>query len=203
VKGTIRIIAGLMKGRVIHFNTGRFNNADITPQKVKGAIFSIIGEDLQGKTFIDLFSGSGQIGIEALSRGCSLVVLNEKDRFRFEFIKDFLAKNKLLDRAILLSLDAKSAVKHISAKGVRADFVFIDPPYSKKEGIADTYSKIISYIVGSDVLHEDSLLIAQHFSANELPQICHGLEKRPVKRYGSTSLSIYGWDPCDLQILDC
>jgi 16S rRNA (guanine(966)-N(2))-methyltransferase RsmD len=200
VKGSIRIIAGSMKGRVIPFNTGRFNNADITPQKVKGAVFSIIGEDLREKTFVDLFSGSGQIGIEALSRGCSEVVLNEKDRFRFEFIKDFLAKNKLLDRATLLNLDARSAIKHISDKGVRADFIFIDPPYSKKEGLVDTYNKIISHITASDIWHEDSGIIVQHFSANELPQNYHGFVKRFVKRYGSTSLSIYELIiyPCDL-----
>ena len=180
-----------MKGRIIPFNTGKFNSADITPQKVKGAVFSIIGEDLQGKIFVDLFSGSGQIGIEALSRGCSLAVLNEKDRFRFEFIKDFLAKNKLLDRVILLSLDGKSAIRHISAKGVRGHYVFIDPPYSKNDGITDSYDKIISYIADFDILHEDSEIIIQHFSANELPETCKGFVKRSVKRYGSTSLSIY------------
>ena len=189
MKGTIRIISGLMKGRAIPFNTGRFNNADITPQKVKGAIFSIIGEDLQGKTFVDLFSGSGQIGIEALSRGASLVVFNEKDRFRFEFIKDFLTKNRLLDRVIILNIDAESAVKHI---GVRADFIFIDPPYNKDNGKTDIYNRMISYITDSDLLHEDSIIIVQHWGENELPATCCGLEKMSAKRYGSTALSIYG-----------
>ena len=188
MKGTIRIISGLMKGRVIPFNTGRFNNADITPQKVKGAIFSIIGEDLQGKTFVDLFSGSGQIGIEALSRGASLVLFNERDRFRFEFIKDFLTKNRLLDRVILLNIDAKSAVKHI---GVRADFIFIDPPYNKDNGKTDIYNRMISHITESDLLHEDSIIIVQHWGENELPAACCGLAKMSVKRYGSTALSIY------------
>ena len=191
MKGTIRIISGLMKGRIIPFNTGRFNSADITPQKVKGAIFSIIGEDLQGKTFVDLFSGSGQIGIEALSRGCSLAVLNEKDRFRYEFIKDFLSKNRVFDGIMLLNMDARSAIRHLSAKGVRADFVFLDPPYTKESRIANSYNQIISYITSSDILHEDSEMIVQHFSANELPETCSGFVKKSVKRYGSTSLSIY------------
>ena len=192
MKGTIRIISGLMKGRVIPFNTGRFSNADITPQKIKGAVFSIIGEDLQGKTFVDLFSGSGQIGIEALSRGASLVVLNEKDRFRFEFIKEFLTKNRLLERVILLNIDAKSAVKYMSDKEVRADFIFIDPPYSKEEGEVNIYNRIISHITVSDILHEDSIIIVQHWALNELAAACCGLEKISVKRYGSTALSIYG-----------
>jgi 16S rRNA (guanine(966)-N(2))-methyltransferase RsmD len=187
----LRIISGLMKGRAIPFNTGKFNNADITPQKVKGAIFSIIGEDLQGKTFVDLFSGSGQIGIEALSRECSLAVLNEKDKFRFEFIKDFLIKNKLLDKVMLLNLNAKSAIKHIANKGVRVDFIFIDPPYIKEGGLVEIYNEIISYIVSSDILHEDSVIIVQHFSSNELPPDCSGLVKKSVKKYGATSLSIY------------
>lgn len=202
MKGTIRIISGLMKGRVIPFNTGRFNSADITPQKVKGAIFSIIGEYLQGKTFVDLFSGSGQIGIEALSRGASPVVLNEKDRFRFEFIKDFLIKNRLLDRVTLLNLSAKSAIKRLWDKGVRADFIFIDPPYSKEEGTVNTYNEIISHITNFDILHEDSVIIIQHFSANELPEKCYEFAKSSVKRYGSTSLSIYEKDSIKDNIMD-
>jgi len=62
---TVRVIAGSHRGRIIPFSNRDFGNADITPQKVKSAVFSIIGEWLSDETFLDLFAGSGQIGIEA------------------------------------------------------------------------------------------------------------------------------------------
>src|SRR3990172_4106761 len=86
----IRIIAGGLKGRVIPFSNKKFDDADITPQKVKGAVFSMIGEWLEGKGFLDLYAGSGQIGLEALSRGADPVVLNEPDARRFHFITSYL-----------------------------------------------------------------------------------------------------------------
>jgi 16S rRNA (guanine(966)-N(2))-methyltransferase RsmD len=191
VKGTIRIISGLMKGKIIPFNVSKFNDAEITPQKVKGALFSIIGENLDGKTFVDLYSGSGQIGFEALSRKCSLAIMNELDRFRFNFIRDFVAQSGTGERAIVLNLKAKSALKYLSDRGVKADFVFLDPPYDKEKGTTEFYDPILSDVCKSGILKADSEIIIQHYSANELPGSCGELEKSGVKKYGSTSLSIY------------
>jgi len=191
VKGTIRIISGLMKGKVIPFNVSKFSDAEITPQKVKGALFSIIGENLQGKTFIDLYSGSGQIGFEALSRNCSFVILNEKDRFRFNFIRDFIMQSGNSDRSLILNLNAKSALKYISERKVKADIVYLDPPYDKEKGSTGFYDPILKDLCGSEILHENSEIIVQHYSANELPESCGDLTKSAVKKYGSTSLSIY------------
>ncbi|HNX24576.1 MAG TPA: RsmD family RNA methyltransferase [Spirochaetota bacterium] len=191
MKGTIRIISGLMKGRVIPFNVSKFNDAEITPQKVKGALFSIIGENLNGKTFIDLYSGSGQIGFEALSRKCSLVVMNEKDRSRVEFIRNFITQSGNGDRSLVLNLNAKSALKKLSERGVKADIVFLDPPYDKEKGATGFYDPILRDISESGILHESSELIIQHYSANLLPESCGKLNKAGSRKYGSTSLSIY------------
>lgn len=191
MKGTIRIISGLMKGRVIPFNSARFNNAEITPQKVKGALFSIIGENLSGKTFVDLYSGSGQIGFEALSRKCSLVIFNEKDKLRFEFIKNFISQSGTGDRTLALNLNADTALKRIADRGVRADVIFLDPPYEKEKGATDFYDRILEDISQSGILHGGSDVVVQHFSANELPEVIRGLGKTGVRKYGSTSLSLY------------
>jgi len=180
-----------MKGKVIPFNVSKFSDAEITPQKVKGALFSIIGENLQGKTFIDLYSGSGQIGFEALSRNCSFVILNEKDRFRFNFIRDFIMQSGNSDRSLILNLNAKSALKYISERKVKADIVYLDPPYDKEKGSTGFYDPILKDLCGSEILHENSEIIVQHYSANELPESCGDLTKSAVKKYGSTSLSIY------------
>ena len=191
MKGTVRIISGSMKGKVIPFNGTKFNDAEITPQKVKGAIFSILGENLQGKTFIDLYSGSGQIGLEALSRQCSLAVLNEKDRLRFGFIKNFIEQSGNSERSILLNMNAKSALNYLSGRGVRADIVFLDPPYDKEKGSTGFYDPLLKDICTSGILNEDPVIIIQHFSAGSLPEQCGDLKKTGVRKYGSTSLSIY------------
>jgi len=191
MKGTIRIISGLMKGRVIPFNTAKFTDAEITPQKVKGALFSILGENLQEKTFIDLYSGSGQIGFEALSRKCSLVVFNEMDRSRFEFIKNFITQSINGDRTIILNSNAGTALKSLADRGVKADIIFLDPPYNKGKGATDYYNPILLDIDKSGILKENSEVIIQHFSANELSETCGDLKKIDVKKYGTTSLSIY------------
>ncbi len=191
MKGTVRIISGLMKGRVIPFNVSKFNDAEITPQKVKGALFSILGEYLQGKTFIDLYSGSGQIGIEALSRECSIVVFNEKERSRYEFIRKFITQSDYSERAIVLNLSAMSALANLLEKDIKADIVFLDPPYKKETGASGFYDSILTDIVGSGILKEESEVIVQHYSDNVLPEFCSNLKKNDVKKYGSTSLSIY------------
>ena len=191
MKGSIRIISGLMKGRAIPFNMSRFKDAEITPQKVKGALFSIIGENLQDKTFIDLFSGSGQMGFEALSRKCSMAVFNERDRARFEFIKNFAALSGHSDRALVLNLSAKAALKFIYDRGIKADFVFLDPPYDKETGGAALYDPILMDVEKSGILKENSEIVIQHFSGNELSDLCGELKRTDTKKYGSTSLSIY------------
>ena len=191
MKGTIRIISGSMKGKSIPFNMSKFNNAEITPQKVKGALFSIIGENLQGKTFIDLYSGSGQIGFEALSRKCDLAVFNEKERSRFEFIRNFIIECGNSEQSLVLNFNANSALKYLSDRGVKADIVFVDPPYDKEKGETDLYDPILGEIVKSGILKDSSEIIIQHYSANRLPDSAGDLKKTDVKKYGTTSLSIY------------
>jgi len=180
-----------MKGRAIPFNMNKFKDAEITSQKVKGALFSIIGENLNDKIFVDLFSGSGQIGIEALSRKCSMAVFNEKDRTRFEFIKSFAAQSANSGRSLVLNLNAKAALKFIADRGIKADFIFLDPPYDKETGGAALYDPILMDVIKSGILKESSEVVIQHFSGNELSESCGDLIKTDTKKYGTTSLSIY------------
>ena len=191
MKGTVRVNSGSLKGRVIPFHISRSDNADITPQKVKGALFSLLGERLSGKTFIDLFSGSGQIGIEAISRDCGLVVFNDRDSRLIERIKVFLKQTCSDKNILLLNLHAASAVRYLSQRKISADIVFIDPPYVKGKGSPDFYISLLDDIAHSGILNDSSILIVQHFSINILPETSGCLIKTDIKKYGSTSLSIY------------
>jgi len=191
VKGTVRIIAGTLRGKVIPFLNSRYGDADITSQKVKGALFSILGEHLNGKVFIDLFSGSGQIGVEALSRGADLVVFNEYDRSRFSFIKHFVDSIRTENKPIILNMKAEDALKYISARGIKADIIFVDPPYEKVKGTIYSYSSIIEIIGETGVSEKDGIIVIQHFTSNILPERCSIFTRSSIKKYGTTTISLY------------
>lgn len=191
LKGTVRVTAGRLKGRAIHFVNTRFDNADITPQKVKGALFSMLGESLDGLVFLDLYSGSGQIGVEAISRGCSLVVFNEFDRKRYSFIREFLDQVCERDEFLALNMKATSALKILSDKGIRPDIIFLDPPYDKNRVGGSIYKFLLETLSEPGLTAGDAVVVIQHFSKNELPEDAGTFRKKFTRSYGTTSLSMY------------
>jgi 16S rRNA (guanine966-N2)-methyltransferase len=187
----VRIIAGDYRGKIIHFSNKKFDDADITPQKVKGALFSSIGEKLSGTSFLDLYGASGQIGFEALSRGADRVIINEQDKKRFSFIQAFAAELMTSPRLVLLNLNAASAIGYVKKAGYMLDYVFIDPPYHKTGGTPMHYDTIITLIGESGVVRDNGLIIVQHFSANVMPRKISSCQCQSTKKYGNTSLSFY------------
>lgn len=191
MKGTVRVTAGKLKGRVIPFVNSRFDNADITPQKVKGALFSILGESLDGLVFLDLYAGSGQIGIEAISRGCSLAVINEFDRKRYTFIREFLDQACGRDEFLALNMKASSALKMIRDRGIRPDIIFLDPPYDKNRVGGSIYTFLLETLSEPGLAADDALVVIQHYSKNELAGEAGAFRKKFTRQYGTTSLSVY------------
>ena len=106
----MNVISGKLKKRRIPIPVHNFKNIETTPQKVKGALFSIIGEDLTNKTFLDLYSCTGQIGIEALSRGAALVVMNENDKKKYAFIKNLIKDWELIDNSTITNFHASKCI---------------------------------------------------------------------------------------------
>jgi 16S rRNA (guanine966-N2)-methyltransferase len=188
----LRIIAGTMKGRVIPFDNRKFDNADITPQKIKGAIFSMIGEWLQGKGFLDLYAGSGQIGIEALSRGANPVAFNEADIRRFLFIKSSLQNYGIVSGVEMLNLPALKALEMLRDRNHAFDYIFLDPPYVKIKETTEQYHEIIEKIGARGVLASGGEIIIQHFSNNIISKEVGPYQIKTTKKYGRTSLSVYG-----------
>jgi 16S rRNA (guanine(966)-N(2))-methyltransferase RsmD len=191
LKGTVKIISGNMRGRIIPFDNKKFSDADITPQKVKGALFSILGEELHGRVFVDLFSGSGQMGLEALSRWCERAVFVEKDPHRFRFIRKTVENTGNSSRAILYNTDYVSALNKISGSGIRADIIFADPPYVKSSAENREYGIILEKIYESGILNESGVAAIQHFTENTLPESAAGFTRKSLKKYGTTSVSFY------------
>jgi len=188
---SIRIISGLYRGRVIPFANKNFNDADITSQKVKGAVFSILGEDLGGRTFLDLFAGSGQMSFEALSRGAGTVIANEPDRKRREFIESCAAEVFKSDALSVLGFDYRRAVKYLSSRGARFDCIYLDPPYMKERGRVLMHEIILESIDAGGLSARNGMVLLQHYSGNPAVKYDGDLSLSETRKYGSTSISIF------------
>ncbi|MGQ9842784.1 MAG: 16S rRNA (guanine(966)-N(2))-methyltransferase RsmD [Spirochaetota bacterium] len=187
---TMRVIGGSCKGRIIPFEK-KLKSAEATSQRLKKALFSILGEDLTGKKFLDLYSGTGQIGLEALSRGASLVVFNDSDRNRYQFVKDIVHTWELSGRSLHYNIDAARCINICSERGVVFDVVFCDPPFQKIASLPRVYTALLKAISESAIINQDSVILVQHYHTNTMPDTIGRLQKRDTRKYGTNSLSIY------------
>jgi 16S rRNA (guanine966-N2)-methyltransferase len=187
----VRVIAGSLRGRTIPFSISKYDDADITPQKVKEALFSIIGEDLYGKSFLDLYAGSGQVGIEAISRGADPVILNEYDGKRFHFIKSFLEGINISAEILLYNMHSFRLLKLLGKRERRADFIFIDIPYIKVKEKVNKYDEVISRIQRNGILKKGGLIVIQHYAKNRMSEKSGNFLLTHTKTYGTSCLSFY------------
>lgn len=178
--GAVRVGAGSLKGRAIAVPM----NARPSEARVRGALFSIWAERVRDARFLDLFAGSGAVGIEALSRGAIEVVFVESDRVAVEVLRRNLA---LVPRgaARLRPCDVDAAVAELAGRGERFDLIFLDPPYARSvtESALTSLARIAS---------EDAELAVEHSRRNPPPAEARGWIRRDQRRYGDSALSIYG-----------
>lgn len=135
----MRVISGLAKGTILYTLEG--NATRPTLDRVKEAIFNIIQMDIQDSVVLDLFSGSGALGIEALSRGAKKAVLCDKSKSAINIIKLNLQKTHLEENAIVLQEDYSRALNFLK-NTYQFDLIFLDPPY-KEEFVKESVEKII------------------------------------------------------------
>lgn len=149
----MRVIAGT--ARRLPLKTVPGDGTRPTTDRIKETLFNMIQHDLYDARFLDLFAGSGGIGIEALSRGAKKAVFVENNRKAAECIRQNLAFTRLADRGELLQMDVMAALKRLSG-AEPFDLVFMDPPYH--DGWEE---QVLTYLSGSCLLHEDSLVIVE------------------------------------------
>ncbi|MFH0975008.1 MAG: RsmD family RNA methyltransferase [Spirochaetota bacterium] len=186
----MRVISGKYKNKDIPFGNEKFDNANATPQKIKKAVFSILGEDLEGKSFLDLYACSGQMGIEALSRGAEFVVFNEIDKKRFHFIKSVIDALKD-DAAHILGFHSFRCMRYCASKEYKFDCIFIDAPYLRDKNNTELYEEILSELRKYDILKKDGKIIIQHLSNVRLNIESLDFKYSGTKRYAKNSLSIF------------
>lgn len=180
----MRVISGTAKGKRLFSPRGR----DIRPtsDRVKEAVFSIIGHRIINMNIIDVFAGTGSIGIEALSRGATHVFFIDSKREAKGLIQKNLEITHLADRGAILNMDSIKAIEFIAKKGVKAELIFLDPPY----GISVSYLDAVIKNLALGVLEIDGLLILEHASKSE-PKGFDDLEIVSTRVYGDTAVTIY------------
>lgn len=176
----MRIIAGIYKGRLIRMPKG----IRPTQDKVRKALFDILG-DIKGLSFLELFAGSGAVGIEALSRGVKKVVFVEKNPVCIKILKSNFTY-LLLTNYYLLPMDVDKAIERLSKDRARFDIIFLDPPYYKNFA-----KKTLLNISTYDILAPNGLIVIQHFKKDSLPDSVGDLLLFKHSGYGDTVLSFY------------
>lgn len=181
----MRITGGDFKGRRLKGPKGRFLRP--TSDMVRKAIFDILGpRGVEGKRVLDLFAGSGAIGLEALSRGAQRVVFVEKDRGVVELIKENVKAVGLEDRVRVYNLDAKKAVRVLKEKGEEFDLIFMDPPYRDQRLV----EQVLTEILDKGILVPGGIITIEHPAVHQYPAL-PGLTPLGRRRYGDTSLSLF------------
>lgn len=157
-----------------------------TTGKVREALFNILREDIKEALFLDLYAGTGAIGIEALRHGASEVIFVEASRSYVKDIQQSLQRYDISGRARIFNKKALSFIQWVGSKGQSFDIIFLDPPYHTDEVI-----KALNVIDKSDILRDNGMVIAEHFVKRQLPEEFDKLRKIKDYRYGDTVLSFY------------
>jgi 16S rRNA (guanine(966)-N(2))-methyltransferase RsmD len=176
----MRIITGTARGARLETLEGETTRP--TAEKTKMAIFNTLQFDIEGRKVLDLFGGSGQLALEALSRGAENAFICECDRSAFEIIKRNAQKTKLFDKVRLVCTDYKSALKSLGHKE-KFGIIFLDPPYK-----SNYIEQSLRLIIDGDLLDESGYVVCE--TENSEPVEAEGLNVYKHSKYGRAYVTI-------------
>ncbi len=177
----MRIITGIYKSRQFKVPKG----IRPTEGRVRKALFDILG-DVSGLSFLDLFAGSGSVGLEALSQGAQEAVFVESQRHSTQALEENIRILGCSDRAGVICQDAFRAIENMAQNGRKFDLIFLDPPYYKELG-----EKILQILGNYDILQTSGYLIIQHFKKDLVAKNAGKLVLWRQEQYGDSVLSFY------------
>ncbi len=175
----MRIISGTAKGKKLEQIKSDFVRP--TTDKVKESLFNIIQFDINDANFLDLFAGSGQVGIEALSRGASFAVFVDNNRKSIDVVKKNLVSSNLNAQAQVVLLDAISFLKQTQTQ---FDIAFLDPPY--KTGLLQKTLDVVTKVVT-----KNGMIICEHSVEEMLPNNVKDFRITKSYKYGKIMLTVY------------
>ena len=177
----MRVVAGKYGGRPLKTLAGKTTRP--TTDKVKGAIFNMIGPYFDGGRVLDLYAGSGSLAIEAISRGMTTAILVEKDRRAQAIINQNLKMTREEERFELLKMEANQSLERITG---HFDLILLDPPYAKEQIVTD-----IEKMAERELLSNDALIVCETDKSVDLPEEIAGLGIWKQKIYGISKVTVY------------
>jgi 16S rRNA (guanine966-N2)-methyltransferase len=190
----MRVIAGQYRSRPLRSLPGM----DIRPtsDRLRETLFNVLcggnPEALAGTTWLDLYAGTGAVGIEALSRGAKMVHFVDSSKEASELIRANLKSLTIVGGFRIVTSETAKALRQWEAAGVVADFVFLDPPYQ----LRDEYAKTLTALAGSPVLHGSSVVLAEHEKRFDPGEEFERLRRFRKLEQGDASLSFYRLAAC-------
>ena len=176
----MRVITGSARGRRLKEIEGLETRP--TTDRVKEALFSVIQFDIEGRRVLDLFAGTGQLGIEALSRGAESAVFVEQRKDAVQAVRENLVVCGLSDRARVVSGDAMRYLK----SGEKFDLIFLDPPYAS--GLLE---QALEEIARFDICRRHGIIVAESVADKVLPPLSAPYAVHREYRYGKIKLTVY------------
>lgn len=177
----MRVITGSARGRRL----GELEGMETRPttDRVKEGMFNILQFDIEGRRVLDLFAGTGQLGIECLSRGAASAVFVDRRPDAVKLIRENLKTTDLADRAQVVAGDSMEYLKSVREK---FDLVLLDPPYA-----AELLEPVIAHIARFDILAPHGIIIAEHPADKALPALTPPYRLHRTYRYGRIGLTVY------------
>ncbi|HVT99155.1 MAG TPA: 16S rRNA (guanine(966)-N(2))-methyltransferase RsmD [Acidobacteriaceae bacterium] len=183
----MRVIAGQYRSRLLQAPRGLDTRP--TSDRLRETLFNVLAPRIEGSVFLDLYAGSGAVGIEALSRGAREVILVEQSEAANRVIRANLASLGIRGGYALETRSVSAALRRLAETGRQLDLAFLDPPYAE----AEEYKRALGLLGGecSALLAEDALVIAEHEKHRELEARYGTLVRYRVLKQGDAALSFY------------
>lgn len=180
----LRIIGGTARG--IHIKTPDTQKTRPTLDRIKESVFNMLMPYIAETKVLDLFAGSGNLGIEALSRGALHAVFVDESKICRTIIEENLRKTKFMPQAQILTTDVIRALGIFKEEGRKFDLVFMDPPYN-----SNFLVKTLQMLNDFDIIGEEGIVACEHHEDEPAPEIVGHLTKVRYKAYGDTLYSFY------------
>lgn len=187
----MRVIAGEKRGTKLVSIDGDWIRP--TADKVKGAVFNSLQTEMrEAQVFVDLFGGSGAMGIEALSRGVPKTYFFDLSKESIAIIKRNLKLTSFEEKAIVKNCSAEKGICFLCKNSVKCDMIYMDAPY--KDG--SEMILLLEQIFDKKILSSDGIIMMEHEKSVIMPLTIKSFKKYKEKKYGSTLISYYSWENC-------
>lgn len=180
----LRVISG--KARGLKLNTPKNEDVRPTTDRVKESLFNIINGYIIEGEILDLFAGTGSLGIECLSRGADKCVFVDLSKSSIDIIKSNIKKARVEDNSEVVNLDYKNAIDRVKNNSYSFDIIFMDPPYYE-----NMFIDALTRIGESNILKDDGIIVVEHDTKQEFPDNVGKLVKSKSRKYGNTTLTFY------------